>query len=159
MDCTFQTETGRFNYRVGAIITGDLGLLAISNSREPYYYSIGGRVKLHETMDEAIEREVFEETGTRIEQKNLGFIHENFFTYSLTGEIYHEVSFYYYVKLPDHSVSCHSKNELGEHEELHWLSFRDLAQSDIRPAFLKELTRERNETIQHLVERGENTVR
>lgn len=77
-DCTFQTDTGRFNYRVGAIITSDLGLLVVSNSKEPYFYSVGGRVKLHETADEAIEREVFEETGKRIKQKKLGFFYENF---------------------------------------------------------------------------------
>ncbi|ALR99860.1 hypothetical protein ATZ33_00220 [Enterococcus silesiacus] len=154
MDCTFKTKEGRFNYRVGAIIMSDLGLLVASNAKEPYYYSVGGRVKMHETLDDAIEREVIEETGTKIERKTLGFIHENFFTSDLTGETYHELSFYYYVELKNSTISCHSYNEFDEQEQLQWVPFEELPQADLRPAFLKELTKDKNKTIQHIVQRG-----
>ncbi|WP_207694177.1 hypothetical protein DOK67_0001875 [Enterococcus sp. DIV0212c] len=154
MDCTFQTKKGRFNYRVGAIIISDLGLLVVSNSKEPYFYFVGGRVKMHEALDDAIEREVLEETGSQIGEKTLGFIHENFFTSELTGEVYHEISFYYYVELQNNTVLCHSHNEFDEQEQLHWLSFEKLPQADIRPAFLKELTKDTSKTIQHIVEKS-----
>ncbi|MEI5991462.1 NUDIX hydrolase [Enterococcus crotali] len=154
MDCTFQTEDGRFNYRVGAIIMSDLGLLVVSNSKEPYFYSVGGRVKMHETLEDAIEREVMEETANKIEKKTLGFIHENFFTSDITGENYHEISFYYYVELKNNTVSCQSYNELDEQEKLKWVPFEQLSQVDIRPAFLKELTKDKNKTMQHIVQRG-----
>ncbi|MGX7149291.1 NUDIX hydrolase [Enterococcus ureasiticus] len=154
MDCTFKTKEGRFNYRVGAIIMSDLGLLVVSNSKEPYFYSVGGRVKMHETVDDAIEREVIEETGNKIEAKTLCFIHENFFTSDLTGENYHEISFYYYVELENSIVSCHSYNEFDKQEQLRWVPFEQLPQADIRPAFLKELTKDKNKTIQHIVQRG-----
>lgn len=153
MDCTFQTKEGRFNYRVGAIITNDLGLLVVSNIKEPFFYSVGGRVKMGETADAAIEREVYEETGSQIKTKALGFIHENFFTSDLTGEEYHEISFYYYVELKNTEISCESCNEFDEEEQLQWVLFDRLTQLDIRPTFLKELTKNKNETIQHLVQR------
>jgi len=50
----------------------------MKNSRDSYYYSIGGRVHLHETMEEAIIREVYEETGVLLEIDRMGYIHENF---------------------------------------------------------------------------------
>lgn len=150
MDCTFQTEKGRFNYRVGAIITSEVGLLVVKNFKEPYFYSIGGRVKLQETMNEAIEREVYEETGVLIKHKTLGFIHENFFTLDLTGEDYHEISFYYYVDLMEDTI-LKASDEL---EQLSWIPFEKLLQTDIRPGFLKELTKDKTGMIQHLVERG-----
>ncbi|MHC5229623.1 NUDIX hydrolase [Enterococcus sp. LJL99] len=150
MDCTFQTEKGRFNYRVGAIITSEIGRLFVKNSKEPYFYSIGGGVKLQETMDEAIEREVYEETGVLIKHKTLGFIHENFFTLDLTGEDYHEISFYYYIELMEDTI-LKASDEL---EHLSWIPFEKLPQTDIRPAFLKKLTKDQKMNIQHLVERG-----
>lgn len=150
MDCTFKTKEGRFNYRVGAIIMSDLGLLVASNAK----YSVGGRVKMHETLDEAIEREVMEETANKIEKKTLGFIHENFFTSDITGENYHEISFYYYVELKNNTVSCQSYNELDEQEKLKWVPFKQLSQVDIRPTFLKELTKDKNKPMQHIVQRG-----
>ena len=79
MDLTFKTEQGRFNYRVGAIIIQNGKLLMVKNKILPYYYTVGGRVKMNETSEEAVLREVFEETGVHFEIDRLGFIHENFF--------------------------------------------------------------------------------
>jgi len=42
-DLTFETQYGRFNYRVGAIIIDDGKLLMVKNPNSPYYYSVGGR--------------------------------------------------------------------------------------------------------------------
>ena len=55
-DITFPTKDSVFNMRVGAIILRDGKVLMVKNNREPYYYSVGGRVKLQETMEEAILR-------------------------------------------------------------------------------------------------------
>jgi len=42
--------------RMGAIILRDDKVLMVKNNRDPYYYSVGGRVKLQETLEEAIIR-------------------------------------------------------------------------------------------------------
>lgn len=44
-DITFPTKDGVFNMRVGAIILHDDKVLMVKNNRDPYYYSVGGRVK------------------------------------------------------------------------------------------------------------------
>lgn len=85
-DLTFKTNYGKFNYRVGAIIIRDNKLLMVKNDGNPYYYSVGGRVKLKETSKEAVIRETFEETGVKFEIDRLAFIHEHFFTEEITRE-------------------------------------------------------------------------
>ena len=64
MDCTFQTEQGKFNYRVGVIIHSGRKVLMARNPNEEraFYYSVGGRVRFGESMEEAALRELKEET-------------------------------------------------------------------------------------------------
>ena len=66
------------------------------NDVDDYYYSIGGGVHLGETSEEAVKREIFEETGARYEVDYLAVIHENFFVGSsdLKGVDCHEIAFY-----------------------------------------------------------------
>ncbi len=87
MDISFRTAGGHFQFRVGAIIIQDNKILMVRSHRDPHYHSVGGRVHLHETLEEAILREVFEETGTPMEIEKLGFVHEHFFTMQHSGEI------------------------------------------------------------------------
>ncbi|WP_408645493.1 NUDIX domain-containing protein [[Clostridium] fimetarium] len=54
-------------------------VLLASNEASDYFYSVGGGVHLGETSEEAVIREVFEETGVNYEIDRLVFIHENFF--------------------------------------------------------------------------------
>lgn len=56
MDLTFQTKHGFFNYRVGAVIIRQERLLVTKDKRSPYFYIPGGRVRLHETAENAILR-------------------------------------------------------------------------------------------------------
>ena len=78
-DMTVPCEDGLINLRVGAIIMKNGKLLMVGNNRAPYLYSVGGRIKFGETSEEAVEREVFEETGVKMKVDRLGFIHENYF--------------------------------------------------------------------------------
>lgn len=78
-DCCFTHEENWFRYRVGAIILEENSVLVATNDACDFYYSIGGGVHLDESAEEAVRREVLEETGLPYEIDRLAFVHENFF--------------------------------------------------------------------------------
>ena len=149
-DCTFKTENGRFNYRVGAIILNKTDLLMAYNRSYDQYYTVGGRVKLHETSEEAIIREIYEETGVKAEIDRLGFTQENFF--KIDGLPYHELSFFYYIKPFDYdlinfdSIKCD-----GDTEELRWVDLTDLPNSEFYPEFFKTELLNPSNTPKHFI--------
>ena len=103
-DMTVPCDNGLINIRVGAVIMKDGRFLMVGNERADYLYSVGGRVRFGETAEEAVVREVYEETGIRMEIDRLGFIHENYFygdAPSNTGKLIYEISFSFYMKTPD----------------------------------------------------------
>lgn len=61
-DCGFTNGDNWFRYRVGAIIIEDGCVLVAGNDKENYYYSVGG-VHMNEKAEDAVLREVMEETG------------------------------------------------------------------------------------------------
>ena len=63
LDCGFVRNKNWFRYRVAAIIIENGCVLMASNDAADYYYSVGGAVCLGETTEEAIVRELFEESG------------------------------------------------------------------------------------------------
>lgn len=152
IDLTFKTETGRFNYRVGAIIIHDDRLLMVKNNKAPYFYSVGGRVKLHETAEEAVLREIFEETGLHMEVERLGFIHENLFVEEVTKERFHELSFFFYIKDMDElDTICTSFTENGAKEELQWIPLNELEKRHLYPEFFKERLIHSSAGIEHIL--------
>lgn len=114
------------NIRVGAIIMKDHQFLMVGNDRAEYLYSVGGRVQLGETAEEAVKREVYEETGVKLEIDRLGFIHENYFIGDSgkgLGKWVYEISFFFYMNTPDDfRPVCDSFAEGGEKEKLVWVS-------------------------------------
>ena len=102
-DMTVPCDEGLINLRVGAIILKNGKFLMVGNERSDYLYSVGGRIKFGETAEEAVVREVYEETGVRMEIDRLGFIHENYFygdAPTNLGKLIYEISFFFYMKVP-----------------------------------------------------------
>lgn len=154
MDISFRTGEGRFNFRVGAIIIQDNQILMVRNHRDPYYYSVGGRVHLHETLEEAVLREVLEETGVPLEIEKLGFIHENFFTLEHSGEVFHEISFFYYMKPVANFLQINaSLTEDGIEEKLEWIPLDKITEYSLYPEFFKTDLYAGVEQVQHFVTR------
>ncbi len=137
MDLTFETEHGRFNYRVGAVIINNGKILMAKSDGSPYY-SVGGRVRFNETAEQAILREVYEETGVQAEIDRPLFFHENFFVAQETGEYFHELSIYYLIKNSAEfyrSIECKSYTDRGTKESLHWLDIDKLGRLNVKPDF------------------------
>lgn len=73
-DCGFTKENHWFRYRAAAIIIDNGCVLFARNDMNDYYYTVGGGVHIGESSEEAVKREVFEETGINYEVDRLAFI-------------------------------------------------------------------------------------
>lgn len=153
-DCGFQKENNWFRYRAAAIIVEDGCVLFAGNANEDYLYSIGGGVHMNEKAEDAVRREVFEETGVHYEVERLAVIHENFFDGnggSLEGLHCHEIAMYYLMK-PRGTKELHSNSyTYGVKEEMHWIPIKDLDKYKAFPTFLKDYLSGPQEGILHIV--------
>lgn len=103
-DMTVPCGDGFINIRAGAIILRDGRFLMAGNPGNDYLYSVGGRVQFGETAEEAVIREVYEETGVHMEVDRLGFIEENYYIGDMNitkGKPIYEIDFYFYMKVPE----------------------------------------------------------
>ena len=94
---------GILNIRVGAIIVKDGKALMVKCGFADYCYSVGGRIKFGETAEQAVLREVFEETGVRMTVDRLGFVSEVCFINDNPkdrGKPVYELAFYFYMNVP-----------------------------------------------------------
>ncbi|EDS77846.1 hydrolase, nudix family [Clostridium botulinum C str. Eklund] len=151
MDCGFKNESGWFRYRAGAIIIEDGCVLFAKNELDPYYYSIGGGVHLGEKAEDAVKREVFEETGIAYEVDRLAFIHENFFQGSgtLDGLKCHEISFYFLMKSRGtKELNIYSQ---GVREYMHWLPINKLKNYVAYPSFFADKLVNLKDCVEHIV--------
>ena len=152
-DMCVACDDGILNIRVGAIIMKDGKLLMVGNERDNYLYSVGGRIKFGETAEEAIVREVFEETGVKMEIYRLGFVHENYFygdAPSSFGKLIYEISFYFYMKVPsDFSPLSESFTEDNSKEYLRWVSLDE----DIKmyPEFFRTELKKTTDSVKHFI--------
>lgn len=154
-DCGFTKENNWFRYRAAAIIIEDGCVLFASNQRDDYYYSIGGGVHMGETAEDAVLREVYEETGVHYEIDHLAVIHENFFNDNIgtlnTFEC-HELSFYYLMKpRGTKELNSNSISAYGDKELMHWVPIEDLDKVKAFPTFLKDYLSKEHIGVEHIV--------
>lgn len=143
LDVALMTPLGKFNYRVGAIIIDDGKILMVKTDKTSYHYSVGGRVHFGETANDAVLREVYEETGIRLEIERPVFIHENFFTLQGTSTRYHELSIFFLMKKSSEikNIRSGSTTDRGDKEQLVWLPIDSLSDYEVYPDFFaKELS-------------------
>ncbi len=152
-DITVRVDDGVVNLRVGAVITKDNKVLMVKNPRDDYYYSVGGRIKIGETSEQAIIREVYEELGVKLPIDRLGFISENYFYGDMgdnIGREIYEICFYYYMKTPPgFEPRCSSVTESGITETFEWIPFD--TDKTIYPVFFKTELYNPCEAVKHVI--------
>ncbi|MCG6568369.1 NUDIX hydrolase [Tessaracoccus sp. Y36] len=146
-DCGYDDDGLWFRYRAAAVILHDGHVLMARNQSNSYYYSIGGGVHHGESAVEAVQREVLEETGVRMEVDRLAFIHENFFrdteTAALDGRQCHELAFYFLMKY-DASMKLSTEPSLTRLGDIEWHEWIPISQYGVKavmypPFFADEL--------------------
>lgn len=141
MDCKFKTPEGRFNFRVGGLFPYGGRLLAMRDAGFDYWYLPGGRVRLHETMEQALGREIGEELGVKARITRPLWLCESFF--SLNGEPVHELCLYFlgeldWHRLPSLTGSFRLADSDGQEHNFLWLTEEQVQGEPIYPLVLGE---------------------
>ena len=153
-DCGFTKENYWFRYRAAAIIVEKGCVLLATNDKVDYYYSVGGGVQMGEKAEDAVIREVFEETGVHYEIDRLAVIHENFFTDS--SEFFkdlncHEIALYFLMKPKGNQDLNSDSYTQGIRENMVWIPIDELDNYTVYPTFLKEYLSKESKEIEHIV--------
>ncbi|MCI8618056.1 MAG: NUDIX domain-containing protein [Clostridia bacterium] len=155
-DIKIDNGTGNFKFRVNGILMHDNEVLVVKMQNNPFYCLPGGHVKLGEDTQNAVIREIKEETGYNSHINKLITTTENFFERK-NGKKIHELGFYYLLNLDDkENVNAKEYEAVEENEdkvELHfkWIPIDKLESVDFRPQELKEKLQKNNIDFQHLI--------
>jgi ADP-ribose pyrophosphatase YjhB (NUDIX family) len=140
----------RILVRTAAFIIKNRSLLFAKNINSPYYYLVGGGIEENESSEEAIVREIYEETGLNLDVDKLVIIQERF--HKIDKQKFHEICFFYSVKdnveinIPDGTFT-----DQGSDETLHWFPIDKLNEYNIVPSFLETMMFDDFNVIKHIV--------
>ncbi len=152
MDITFRTDSRVFNYRVCAVFLHDGAILAMQDARSPYYYLPGGRVRMGETAEDAVLREVREELGASAKIVRPLWLNQAFFNEDVDHRDYHELCIYFLMQDVGGELAARGTSFAGcETHKGHiftWLPFAALAETYFYPNFLKTEIFSLPETLQ-----------
>lgn len=153
-DIFLQKEDACFRLRAAALITKGDRVLMAGNNQADYLYSIGGAVHLGERLEDALLREVQEETGLAMTIQGLAFVHENFFTDSIMGKPkrWHELAFYYHLHCahPEH-IKALGVSMNGQQERLVWVDAASFTSGKVHPSFLPQVLWGDHQNTKHIM--------
>lgn len=142
MDIQYACGNTKFNYRVCAVIISGNRILAMHDERSPYFYLPGGRVKMGETAERAVIREIEEELGITPRIIRPLWLNQAFFTEDVDRLNYHEVCIYFFIDISATDLLKRGNRftlyENGHVHDFEWLEFERLKDEYFYPIFLKK---------------------
>lgn len=126
-----------FNYRVAGVAIVNGKVLLHKTPSDNYWTLPGGRAELFEFSSDTLQREMLEETGMHVEAGQMLWVSENFFRYN--GDRYHEIGFYFEMKITDLKSQEDFPGAEGQDELLfQWHLIEKLHSIPIYPEFLAD---------------------
>ena len=140
-DISYVLGSEKFNYRVCAVIVHEGRVLAMRDERSPYFYLPGGRVRLGETAEAALLRELREELYIAAKLLRPLWLNQSFFTEDVDRLRYHELSVYFLADVSETGLFQRGERftlREGPHtHDFEWLPFERLKDEYFYPLFLK----------------------
>lgn len=143
MDLSIPIQDTTLYIRVAGIIKTNSGyLFEWDRVTQSYIYTVGGKIKLNETSEEALKREVFEEIGFEFNDFRLCAVMENFFT-KIDIKV-HEICFIYEINDVFQGVLPEGFIEVAP-ENIH--------EYDVRPTPIYDLIKSSRESFRHIIQK------
>jgi ADP-ribose pyrophosphatase YjhB (NUDIX family) len=118
---SFDIGSNRFQFRTAGIAVREGHVLVCREDEDAYQLLPGGRVELGERSDEALLREIAEETGSAAQLDGLAFSVENHFVRDGIG--FHEIGRYYRISFADDFPFAPGSVAMAREDEGHLLTF------------------------------------
>jgi 8-oxo-dGTP diphosphatase len=128
--------SGKVRVRVNGLIFNEDSILLVNiqspTNPEAFWMPPGGGVELGETLEQALNREILEETGLQVVQSKLWYITE------YIKAPWHAIEFYFYCETSDFKFQLGSDPELDRQllQDLRWFSIQELQSLTLKPSFL-----------------------
>lgn len=117
-------------------------ILAMHDERSPYYYLPGGRVKIGETAENAVIREIQEELGITPKIIRPLWLNQAFFTEDVDNLHYHELCIYFLMDIASTGIPAMGEKFIASNGNrtftFEWLAFDRLKNEYFYPLFLKK---------------------
>lgn len=155
-DIKIDNEYGKFKFRVNGIVTHNNDVLLVKMQNNSFYCLPGGHVKIGEDSQNAVIREIKEETGYDTQISELVSLTENFFNRK-NGTRIHELGFYYLLNLEQNEKIIETKYETVEDNEdnvklqLEWIPISELDKIEFRPYELKQKIQNMDSKLKHII--------
>ena len=139
-DWLFATDEYICELRTVAVLIKDDKILVQRERNGSEYALPGGHIKIGETLENGLIREIMEEMGVQIECRRLLWSEECFWEWN--GKQVHNISFYYLIKLcddfeiPDNGEFVSQKDNCNV--VIGWMPIDQLQNITIYPEFLKK---------------------
>ena len=155
-DWIFKTDEYICGLRVAAVLVKDNKILLQREKNGSEYALPGGHVKICETTEESLAREIAEELGAAISCKRLLWSEELFWEWN--GRQAHDISFYYLAELcdgqevPDNGEFIPQKDNCNV--VVGWVPIEEIQNITVYPEFLKKEIYNLNDPMKHFVSKG-----
>lgn len=156
MDLKIETDEFRVKVRANGVIINNNKVLMCSINNNGFWCCPGGHIHLGEDSKTAVLREIAEEVEIQFDDAKLLIMMENFFN-GEKGKLFHELGFYYLMqgRIPTEKLDDYEydENDNGEmvHLQFKWIDLDELDNYDIRPASLKEVLKNRDFNLKHII--------
>lgn len=133
-----------YKVRAGGLIEFNDKYLFVKMGLGSYWCVPGGHLEWFENSENAVIREVEEETEMPVEIKNLFLLHENFYL-NVKNQKFHEMCFYYLLKPKDEQkiIKDQIKEEFDKDKkdvlEFRWFTKDEIEKLEIKPTIIKEI--------------------